>query len=46
VDTLHGRIALGFLIVQDMVVVLVMIGLNALGEAGERLLSKMSPMVP
>lgn len=35
VDTLHGRIALGFLIVQDLVVVLVMIGLNALNEAGE-----------
>ena len=35
VDTLHGRIALGFLIVQDLVVVLVMIGLNALGESGE-----------
>ena len=35
VDTLHGRIALGFLIVQDLVVVLVMIGLNALGAAGE-----------
>ncbi|MBL0225058.1 MAG: cation:proton antiporter [Geobacteraceae bacterium] len=34
VDTLHGRIALGFLIVQDLVVVLVMIGLNALNEAG------------
>ncbi len=30
VDTLHGRIALGFLIVQDLFVVLVMIGLNAL----------------
>ncbi|MCR9186657.1 MAG: cation:proton antiporter [Halieaceae bacterium] len=30
VDTLHGRIALGFLIVQDLVVVLVMIGLNAM----------------
>ncbi|MDZ7784745.1 MAG: cation:proton antiporter family protein [Halioglobus sp.] len=30
VDTLHGRIALGFLIVQDVVVVLAMIGLNAL----------------
>ncbi len=29
VDTLHGRIALGFLIVQDLVVILVMIGLNA-----------------
>jgi len=33
VDTLHGRIAIGFLIVQDIVVVLVMIGLTALGEA-------------
>ncbi|MEL7047170.1 MAG: cation:proton antiporter, partial [Pseudomonadota bacterium] len=29
VDMLHGRIAIGFLIVQDIVVVLVMIGLNA-----------------
>ena len=35
VDTLHGRIALGFLIVQDLVVVLVMIGLNALSVTGE-----------
>lgn len=35
VDTLHGRIALGFLIVQDLVVVLVMIGLNTLGEAND-----------
>jgi Kef-type K+ transport system membrane component KefB len=35
VDTLHGRIALGFLIVQDLVVVLAMIGLNALNEIGE-----------
>jgi len=35
VDTLHGRIAIGFLIVQDIVVVLVMIGLAALGEAGD-----------
>ncbi len=33
VDSLHGRIALGFLIVQDIVVVLVMIGLTAFGEA-------------
>ncbi|MCU7843260.1 MAG: cation:proton antiporter [Candidatus Thiodiazotropha sp. (ex Monitilora ramsayi)] len=32
VDTLHGRIAIGFLIVQDIVVVLVMIGLTALSE--------------
>ncbi|QEP43959.1 sodium:proton exchanger [Ectothiorhodospiraceae bacterium BW-2] len=34
VDSLHGRIAVGFLIVQDIVVVLVMIGLTAFGEAG------------
>ena len=33
VDTLHGRIALGFLIVQDLVVVLAMIGLNAAGKS-------------
>lgn len=31
-DTLHGRIAVGFLIVQDIVVVLVMIGLTAIGS--------------
>ncbi|VAX05276.1 Glutathione-regulated potassium-efflux system protein KefB [hydrothermal vent metagenome] len=35
VDALHGRIAIGLLIVQDIVVVLVMIGLAALGEAGD-----------
>ncbi|MDX1757060.1 MAG: cation:proton antiporter family protein [Marinobacter sp.] len=35
VDSLHGRIAVGFLIVQDIVVVLVMIGLTAFGKAGE-----------
>ncbi len=34
VDSLHGRIAVGFLIVQDIVVVLVMIGLTAFGETG------------
>ena len=34
-DTLHGRIAIGFLIVQDIVVVLVMIGLTAMGSAGD-----------
>ncbi|PSN20759.1 sodium:proton exchanger [filamentous cyanobacterium CCP5] len=34
IDSLHGRIALGFLIVQDLVVVLVMIGLSALGSEG------------
>lgn len=33
VDSLHGRIAVGFLIVQDIVVVLVMIGLTAFGQA-------------
>lgn len=32
-DDLHGRIAIGFLIVQDIVVVMVMIGLTALGQA-------------
>ena len=31
IDSLHGRIALGFLIVQDVVVVLAMIVLSALG---------------
>jgi Kef-type K+ transport system membrane component KefB len=34
IDTLHGRIAVGFLIVQDIVVVLVMIALSAYGLAG------------
>ena len=34
-DMLHGRIAIGFLIVQDIVVVLVMIGLTAMGRAGD-----------
>jgi Kef-type K+ transport system membrane component KefB len=34
IDLLHGRIAVGFLIVQDIVVVLVMIGLSAYGIAG------------
>ena len=32
-DDLHGRLALGILIVQDLVVVLVMIGVTAGGEA-------------
>ncbi len=31
VDSLHGRIALGFLIVQDLVVVIAMMGLSAFG---------------
>lgn len=35
IESLHGRIALGFLIVQDIVVVLAMISLSALG-VGER----------
>jgi len=35
VDALHGRIAIGFLIIQDIVVVLVMIGLTALSEADD-----------
>jgi predicted Kef-type K+ transport protein len=35
IESLHGRIALGFLIVQDIVVVLAMIVLSALG-VGER----------
>lgn len=35
IDSLHGRVALGFLIVQDIVVVLAMIVLTALGT-GER----------
>jgi predicted Kef-type K+ transport protein len=30
IDALHGRIAVGFLIVQDVVVVVVMIALSAL----------------
>jgi Kef-type K+ transport system membrane component KefB len=34
IDSLHGRIAVGFLIVQDIVVVLAMIGISAIG-AGE-----------
>jgi predicted Kef-type K+ transport protein len=32
IDQLHGRIAVGFLIVQDLVVVLVMIALTAFGQ--------------
>lgn len=34
IDSLHGRIAVGFLIVQDIVVVIAMIGLSAFGVAG------------
>lgn len=32
IDQLHGRIAVGFLIVQDLVVVIAMIGLTAFGQ--------------
>jgi Kef-type K+ transport system membrane component KefB len=35
IEQLHGRIAIGFLIVQDIVVVIVMIALSAFGAAGE-----------
>ncbi len=34
-DTLHGRIAVGFLIVQDVAVVLAMVAMSALRGAGE-----------
>lgn len=35
IDSLHGRIAVGFLIVQDLVVILAMITLSAIGPARE-----------
>lgn len=35
IDELHGRIAVGFLIVQDLAVVIVMIALTAFGSANE-----------
>ena len=35
IDSLHGRIALGFLIVQDLVVVAAMIVLSAIGQGAE-----------
>lgn len=35
IDSLHGRIALGILVVQDLVVVLAMIALSAVGVGGE-----------
>ncbi|HUG20780.1 MAG TPA: cation:proton antiporter, partial [Planctomycetaceae bacterium] len=37
IDSLHGRVAVGFLIVQDIVVVLVMIGMSAVGGVQEGL---------
>lgn len=36
IDSLHGRVALGFLIVQDLAVVFLMIGLSAMGLVGEK----------
>jgi len=44
IDALHGRIALGFLIVQDIVVVLMMIGLTTFGssEGTERFWSNLA----
>jgi Kef-type K+ transport system membrane component KefB len=35
IDSLHGQIAVGFLIVQDIVVILVMIVLSAMRQGGE-----------
>jgi predicted Kef-type K+ transport protein len=34
IDSLHGRIAVGFLIVQDIAVILAMILLTSFGRAG------------
>ena len=47
IDALHGRIAVGFLIVQDIVVVLVMIGLSAFGAGtgGDDLALEMAQVV-
>jgi Kef-type K+ transport system membrane component KefB len=38
-DTLHGRISIGFLIVQDIVVIIMMIVLSALGQETEQSLA-------
>ncbi|WP_462317595.1 cation:proton antiporter domain-containing protein, partial [Marinilabilia sp.] len=40
IDSLHGQIAIGFLIVQDIVVILVMIALSAMQKGGETSLSE------
>jgi len=40
IDSLHGQIAIGFLIVQDIVVILVMIVLSAIQKGGETSLSE------
>ncbi|CAN5839109.1 cation:proton antiporter [soil metagenome] len=46
IDELHGRIALGFLIVQDIVVVLVMISLSSFGgEAQDSLVLEVTLIV-
>lgn len=48
VDSLHGRIALGFLIVQDVVVVIAMIALSAMGvqeETNEALILKVLEVI-
>lgn len=43
VDSLHGRIAVGFLIVQDIMVIVAMIGLNAI--SGAEISGKIGPNV-
>ncbi len=47
IDALHGRIALGFLIVQDLVVVMAMIVLSALGagSGGDAALADIAALV-
>ena len=40
IDSLHGQIAIGFLIVQDIVVILVMIVLSAMRQGGETSLTQ------
>lgn len=40
IDSLHGQIAIGFLIVQDIVVILVMIVLSAIQKGGDTSLSQ------
>lgn len=40
IDSLHGQIAIGFLIVQDIVVILMMIILSAIQKGGETSLSQ------
>ncbi len=40
IDALHGQIAIGFLIVQDIVVILVMIALSAIGKESDASLTE------